>query len=406
MAVETPRGQKCSASWGFAPFSTIPRLYCYFQELFFSRYEEERPVKFRCERDVLVEALSVAGRAVSPRSNLPALAGVHLSAAGDRLQLIWTDLDLTVQIGMDVAVLRVGVCVLPSRLVTDIVKALPAGAVTIEVDEDEARLTAGRSQFTVRVLDHEEFPRIVRAENFNATLTPSELSEALRQVVRAASSDDARPVLTGVLLSAEPEGLRFVATDSYRLAVRDVPGAQVLQPEQSVLVPSRALGELARLLGEEEVRVALDDREISFVVGNTQLTSRLIEGQFPPYRPLIPQNYPNRLQVDRDLLLEAVRRVKLLVRDVTTPVRLALRADAIELTVVSQEIGQANEEVEAKYEGEELTVAFNPAYLIDGLEAVASGDVVMETLDALKPVTLKADENDDFLYLLMPIRVS
>ncbi len=365
-------------------------------------------MKFRCERDVLFDALSTAGRAVSNRgTNLPVLAGVHLEVRGDQLRLTGTDLDLTMQLVVPISASEDGKCVVPARLITDIVKALSAGAVMIESDETEVRISAGRSQFAVRTLDAEEFPRISPVDDYTATLPAADLADALRQVVRAASSDDARPVLTGVLLSAHEDGLRLVATDSYRLAIRDVPNAAVLRADQTVLVPSKALGELTRLLtGSTEVKVALDEREITFSVGETRLTSRLIEGQFPDYRPLVPDSYPNQLRIDRDVLLDAVRRVKLLVRDTTTPVRMALQSDGVQLTVVSQEIGQATEDVEAKYEGEMITVAFNPAYLIDGLEAVASGDVLIETIDALKPATLKADESAEFLYLIMPVRVS
>jgi DNA polymerase-3 subunit beta len=364
-------------------------------------------VKFRCERDALVEALTTAGRAVSTRSSIAALSGVLLEATGETLKLTGTDLDLTMQLETMVNVSAEGKCVVPARLAADIVKSLPPGAVTFEAEDDELRFSAGRSQFSVRSLNVEEFPRVRMAESFTATLAGAELAEALKQVVRAASNDDARPVLTGCLLSAEQDGLRLVATDSYRLAVRDLPGAQVLQPEQSVLIPSRALAELNRLLTtSDDVSVALEEREISFLAGDVRLTSRLIEGQFPDYRPLIPAAYPNRLRVDRDSLLDAVRRVKLLVRDATTPVRMALRPDGIELTVVSQEVGQATEDVEAKYEGEQMTVAFNPAYLIDGLEAVPAGDVIIETVDALKPATIRAEENQDYLYLIMPVRVS
>ena len=365
-------------------------------------------MKFRCERDVLVNALSVAGRAVSTRSTgIASLSGILLDAKENVLRLTGSDLDLTIHVESMVVTTEDGICVAPARLVTDIAKALPSGTVTFEADADEIRLSGGKSQFSVRSLDAQEFPKMSVPETYSATLTAGELTEALRQVVRAASSDDARPVLTGVLLSAENDGLRLVATDSYRLAIRDVPGTHVLQPDQSVLVPSRALAELNRLINStDSVKVALGEREISFQIGDTSLTSRLIEGQFPDYRPLIPSTYPNRLRIDRDLLLEAVRRVKLLVKDATTPVRVALRSDGIELTVVSQEIGQATEDVEAKYEGEQMTVAFNPAYLIDGLEAVHAGDVVIETVDALKPATIRADENQEFLYLIMPVRVS
>ena len=186
------------------------------------------------------------------------------------------------------------------------------------------------------------------------------LAEALRQVVRAASSEDSRPILTGVLMAAEQGGLRLVATDSYRLAVRDLPGIGVLPEGQKVLVPSRALAELQRLLSSAAKAVTapapaadegtdggtaaaavpaavlrLGDHDATFEVGPVKLTTRLIEGEFPNYRQLIPNDYPNRLIVGRDALLDAVRRVKLLARDATTPVRIALRPDGIELTVIT-----------------------------------------------------------------------
>jgi DNA polymerase-3 subunit beta len=216
--------------------------------------------------------------------------------------------------------------------------------------------------------------------------------------------------LTGVLMSAEDGGLRLVATDSYRLAVRDLPDATVLSEGQKVLVPSRALEELSRVLGEsEEVTVRLGEREVTFDVsvddGEVQVTTRLIEGEFPNYRQLIPSSYPNQLTIGREPLLEAVRRVKLMARD-TTPLRITQKAGCVELMAVTQDVGQAHEEVDAQYTGDELTVAFNPDYLIQGLEAAPGDEVVLETLDALKPAVLRSSEGGDFLYLLMPVRVS
>ena len=368
-------------------------------------------MKFRCERDTLAETLSVASRGVSARGGaLPILAGVRLQVSGDELHVAGTDLDLTIQATTTVAGGEDGVCVVPARLLVDIVRALEPGAVTIETDDDEARIASGRSQFAVRALAAEDFPRLpVLPDGAGAVTLPApDLSEALRQVVRAASADDARPVLTGVLVAAEEGGLRLVATDSYRLAVRDLPGAHVLREGQKVLVPSRGLAELQRLLGSaESVTLRLGEHDATFEVGNVRLTTRLIEGEFPNYRQLIPPSYPNRLIVGKEALLDAVKRVKLLVRDQTTPVRLAMRADGVELTVTNPEEGKATEDIDAKYEGAEMTVAFNPAYLSDGIEAISGGELQLETLDALKPATIRATEaSGDYLYLLMPVRVS
>ena len=366
-------------------------------------------MKLRCERDVLVEAIGTAGRAVAGRGGaLPVLSGVRMEIKGDRLHVAGSDLDLTIQVDVPVAGSADGVCVVPARLAADIVRALEPGAVSIEAGDDEVRIVSGRSHFAVRMLPAGEFPRLpAPAPDEGVTIGAAELAEALRQVVRAASGDDARPILTGVLMTAEEGNLRLVATDSYRLAVRDLPGASVLREGQKVLVPSKALAELQRLLvSAEQVAIHLGEHEASFVVGDVRLTTRLIEGEFPNYRQLIPSSHPNRLIVGKEALLDAVRRVKLLVRDATTPVRIALRADGIELTVVTQEVGQATEDVDAKYEGTEMTVAFNPTYLIDGIEAIDGDEVQLETIDALRPAVIRPTEGADYLYLLMPVRVS
>ena len=367
-------------------------------------------MKFRCERDVLVEALGTAGRAVASRGGaLPVLSGVRVEIHGNDMRLTGSDLDLTIQVTTTVAGSGDGVTVVPSRLASDIVRALEAGAVDVEVDDDEARISSGRSQFALRTLPADDFPRLVDPPEQAVTLDAKDFADALRQVVRAASSDDARPILTGVLMAAEETGLRLVATDSYRLAVRDLPGTTVLGEGQKVLVPSKALGELARVLGSSgdngQVTLRLGERDATFEVGSVRLTTRLIEGEFPNYRQLIPSSYPNRLTVGREPLLDAVRRVKLMARE-ATPLRLVMRPDGLELLAVTQDVGQAHEELDAKYEGAELTVAFNPEFLIDGIEATTGDEVSLETTDALKPATVRSIEGADYLYLLMPVRVS
>ncbi|HEY2428068.1 MAG TPA: DNA polymerase III subunit beta [Acidimicrobiales bacterium] len=367
-------------------------------------------MKFRCERDVLVEALGTTGRAVATKgAGSPALAGVHLRLEGDTLRLAGVDRDLTIQTQITVAGSTDGSTVLPSRLAVDIVRSVEPGAVVVEVsEEDVVKISAGRSTFTVRSLPIEDFPRLSPPSGDPVTLEANVLAAALRQVVRAASTDNDRPVLTGVLMAATDTGLRLVATDSYRLAVRDLPGSTVLGAGQKVLLPSRALAELQRLLtaGAGSVSLRLGEFEAHFDVGPTRLTTRLLEGEYPNYGGLIPKGYPNRLIVGRDALLDAVRRVRLMTRDATTPVRLSLRPDGVELTVITPDLGQATEDVDAKYEGAEFTIAFNPLYLSEGVEAIEGDEVALETQDAGKPATIRATEGPDYLYLLMPVKVS
>ncbi|MFN0091025.1 MAG: DNA polymerase III subunit beta [Acidimicrobiales bacterium] len=364
-------------------------------------------MKFRCERDTLIEAVGIATRAVGSRgSSLPILSGLRFELAGDDLRLLGTDLDLAIAVDVKVSGGADGVAVIPARLVSEIVRALEPGAVTVEVGPDTAAITAGRSQFSLRVIPPDDFPRPTEPAGEAVTLAVAELAGALRQVVPAASADDSRPILTGVLLAAEDGGLRLVATDSYRLAVRDLPGARVLEEGAHVLVPSRALNELTRILGgdHQELTLRLGEREAAFELGNVRLTTRLIEGEFPNYRGLIPQSHPNVLTVNRIELLDAVRRTRLMARE-ATPLRMVMKPEGLELVAITQDVGQAHEELDAVYDGEALTVAFNPDYLVDGLEVAPGEQVTLHTVDALKPALLRGS-GTEFLYLLMPVRVS
>ncbi|MEM8903163.1 MAG: DNA polymerase III subunit beta [Actinomycetota bacterium] len=363
-------------------------------------------MKFRCERDGLVEAISAVGRAVSGRgSALPVLSGALVELSGDDLTLTGTDLDMTIRVRIGVDGQSDGRAVLPARLASDIIRALEPGAVTVEVDDEEARISSGRSEFAVRLLSVDDYPQVGEVDGEPVVVPAEQLAGGLSQVVRAASKDDSRPTLTGVLFQAEPGGLRLVATDSYRLAVRDLPGTSVLSEGQQVLVPGRALSELVRVLGDaEEVGLILGDREVAFVLEGVELSTRLIEGEFPNYRQLVPTDYPNELSVGREPLLDAVRRVRLLARE-ATPVRVGQQADSIDLTAITQDVGQAHESLDASYQGEDLVVAFNPEYLLDGVEALDGDEVKVQTRDALKPVVLRGSD-PDFLYLLMPVRVS
>ncbi len=406
-------------------------------------------MKFRCERDTLVDALQTAGRAVSGRGAVTAATnGVRIEARANRLAVVGTDLDLTVHVEVGAVGLDDGVCVAPARLVADIARSLEPGAVTVEAGDDEVEISSGRSRFVVRTYAAEEFPVLPEAPAAQVWLAPAGLADALRQVVRAASTDDARPLLTGVLMSAEADGIRLVATDSYRLAWRDLPGSAGLpEGSEQILVPARALTELQRLLsasakdagrstrgageadaaaepgaepatsgptgdgdggddGAPRIGLSVGELDATFWVGGVRLTTRLLEGRFPDYRQLVPPAYPNSVRIAKVALIDALRRVRLLVRDNTTPVRLTMHPDGVDLSVVSQEVGQASESLDAAVTGEEVTIAFNPSYLIDGVEAAVGDDVLLEVVDATKPATVRSPERDDYRYLLMPVRVS
>ena len=353
-------------------------------------------MKFTCEKDVLDQAFSIAGRAAATRSgSLQVLSGLHLELKKNNLSITGSDIDLTIQVSVDVGGKENGKTVLPAKLAADIMRALPSGQVQVEMNDDGVTVSSGRSNFNLRTMSVEEFPQIEIAEGNKVTLNSAGVEQALGQVVTDASGDDSRPILTGVMLAAENDGLRFVATDSYRLAVRDLPGTSVLSTDQTVLVPSRTLEALEKLLStSDELTISLGERQATFYVNNVQITTTLIT-----------DNHPNNLVVDKEIFLNALKRVRLLAQE-NTPVRLSMTAESVELIAITQDVGQATETIDAEYTGEDLVVAFNPTYLIEGFEVSTGDEIRLETIDSLKPAVIRSVDNDEFLYLLMPVRVS
>ena len=367
-------------------------------------------MKFRCERDTLADAVATAQRAVASRTGaMPVLSGLRVSLAPGSLELVGTDLELTIRVRIPADTDGEGSAVVPARLFSEIVRQLDGDTVSVELADDDARIEAGRFATTLRTLSAAEFPRLPEVSESGVRVEAAAFAEALRQVVPGASRDDARPILTGVLLTASAGGLRLVATDSYRLALRDLQGVSMLEEGQKVLVAAKGLGEVQRLLSGEtgDIDVVLGEREVVFRVDSTEVTTRLIEGDFPNYQQLIPSGYPNRLMVSRDALQAAVNRVRLVGQSKdTAPIRLGMTAEGLELSAIAQDVGEAHESVEAKYEGTDLTVAFNSQFLLDGIDAAASDEVVIESIDPLKPAVMKATDSADFLYLLMPVRIA
>jgi len=362
-------------------------------------------VKFRCDRDVLSEALQTVQRGVSSRPGIPALTGVLIEAAeGGTLTLTTTDLEVSARLAIEVQMQEPGVALVPARLIAETVKSLSDAPVGFDADAGQAQIRCAAYEGTLRLLPAEDFPTLQAPSGTTVMVEAQAFAEAVSQVGRAASKDEARPVLTGVLTEVNREGVTFVATDSYRLAVREL--VATAGGEMKAIVPERALSEAGRAasgIERGEIELLVDEAQVSFRVGEFTLTSRLIEGEFPNYRQLLPEGYESRLTVSRQQLMDAVRRVGLLARD-TSPVRMEFNALGVKLSSSSPDLGQAVEAVEAQYEGEDLTAAFNPQYLIDGLAAATGETVRIEVRDGLKPGLVRG-ESDAFTYLVMPVRL-
>ena len=362
-------------------------------------------MKFRCDRDDLSEALQTVQRGVSSRPGIPALTGVLIEATEEgALTLTTTDLEVSARLSIAVQVGEPGIALVPARLLADTVKSLSDAPVEFDTDQSQARIRCAAYEGALRLLPAEDFPAIQPPSGTRIVAEMTRFAEAVGQVARAASRDEARPVLTGILLEVSREGVTLVATDSYRLAVRDLVATSA--GEAKAIVPERALseaGRAAQTMEKGEVEVFVDESQVSFRAGTLMLTSRLIEGEFPNYRQLLPEQYESRLTVSRQQLIDAVRRVGLLARD-TSPVRLEFNALGVKLSSSSPDLGQAVEAVEARYEGEEITAAFNPTYLADGLAAATGESVRLEVRDGLKPGIIRG-ASDEFTYLVMPVRL-
>jgi DNA polymerase III subunit beta len=370
-------------------------------------------VKLRAERAEFAEAVSWATRTVGARVTLPALSGVLLEAADGKLTCRATDLEVAAEIAIPVQIERPGRVLLPGRLLSQLVARFPDAPVQLTSEPDRVEITCGRATFHVRGMQAEDFPTLAApAEDAPQGIVRADaFARLVSQVARAASSDEGRPVLTGVSLEAAEGSLTAAATDSYRLAVRSLSWEQAV--DGSALVPARSLQEAAKAAAEVGggVTVVLEPGQVSFLFGDRRLTTKLIEGTFPNYRALLPDAHETSVVVERAPLVEALQRVSIVAMgQANTPVSLTFGDGSVDLQASNQEMGDAAEALPAEIDGEGLTIAFNPAFLLAGLEATGTERIRIELRDGLKPAVLRphADDGqvDDLTYLLMPMRVS
>jgi DNA polymerase-3 subunit beta len=369
------------------------------------------PMKLSISRDTFLAALQVVGRAVSSRSTLPSLSGVKLTAISDELTLAATDTELGLTMNVaEVVIETEGTLLLPGRLLGDVVRSLPSGEVSLALrsEQRDVELTAGGARFHLRTLPAEDFPRLPESTGEVAKLPAGPLAETIDRVARAASRDEVRPILTGVLVQAEGTTLTMVATDSYRLSVKHTELEQALPDSIEANVPARALRELARIVAQEEpddVSISLARNQAVFQAGSVVLFSRLIEGQFPSWRQLVPESFEHEVRLPREELLEVARRISQLAQR-NAPLRFAFAEGELTLAAETPEVGDASEALPAPYSGEPLEIAFNPQFLIEGLESVDGDELAIKLSSPLRPGLLQPVGREDFSYLVMPIRLN
>jgi DNA polymerase III subunit beta len=370
-------------------------------------------VKISLERDVLLAQLQTVSRVASTRSAIQALSGVQLIATQAGCELRATDMDVGLRVPLEAEVTREGTVVLPARLMLDVVRSLPAAAVTLELRsaEQDVEVVSGNARFHIRILRGDDFPPFPEPEPDSAVDVPATAFVSTAQkVAGSASRDETRPVLTGILVSASEREVRMVATDSYRLSVKETTLETPLSSGFEVNVPARALQELGRLVGQaqgenDSLSISVRQNQVLFTLGRVVLSSRLIDGQFPNYRQLLPESFEHELRLAGGEFTDVVRRISLLAQK-NAPLRLAFAPGELTVSAQTPDVGEASESLPVAFQGEPLEIGFNPEFLRAGLEAIDDGDVLLKLISPLRPGLIEAADESRFRYLIMPIRLN
>lgn len=364
-------------------------------------------MKFNVSKDKLLDGLQTVQNIVSTRTTLPILSNVLIRAEDGMLRFTTNDLDVGMSCSIEAKVEKGGGTTLPARRLASIVKELPAADVEVEVDgKNTASIRCGQSFFKMMGLAEEEFPALPKLADAKVfTLRQKDLKDALRKTAFAISTDETRYVLNGILFSFKEGKLTMVATDGRRLALVDLELEFPRGQEVDVIVPSKCVTELQRLLGDEgEMKMNVGENQVGFDVNGKVLVSKLIEGNYPNYKQVIPAEAKERVTIERELLLTAVRRVSLLSSDKSNSVKLIFTKNNLEITANTPEVGEAHESLAVNFKGKEMSIAFNPGFLQDPLRNLTDDEVHIDLIDEMSPGVIKI--GTPFLYVLMPMRIS
>jgi DNA polymerase III subunit beta len=369
-----------------------------------------------CNTETFGKKLALVSRGVSARSTIQLLGGILLEAGDGVVRLSATDMEISIQTSSPAEVEEEGRVVIPARIFNDIVRSLPGGSISLEHDDSggTVRLAAGENEYRIRAYAADDFPQL---PGFDAEaafrMSGDLLVETVEKVSRSYSRDETRPVLTGILISFEENRVRMVTTDSYRLSIKETELATTaFEGSREAIIPARAMQEVARIFGsegEDEVEVSLSENQALFRIGDVLFGTRLIDGNFPEYRRLLPTTFEREISVNREDLMGTLRRVNLFAQRQTPPVPVSLSFSngAVEVIVRNGEVGEAHERLPATSE-DDFLISFNPGYLLDGVSAIDTEKVVFKLNEALKPGLIvpgvDGEDEPDFLYLIMPMR--
>jgi len=364
-------------------------------------------LKIVVAREEFAQKLAVVGRGVSTRTAVQILSGILLRAVGGKLELAATDMELSIRTTVDAQVDGDGAAVVPGRLLVELSRLLPDSEVTIEFRDEEntLRVTCGPAEYRLNTYGAEDFPRLPEIDAApTSTVSADALLDTLGAVQRAVSRDEARPVLTGVLVKFGEGRLVMAATDSYRLAYKETP-LEGKVPDMEAIVPARALEEVRRLAAtDSELELGVQENQVLFGIDGTWLTTRRIEGQFPKVDELRPKEFTHEVTLPRDELLEVVRRTSVMAHR-NSPLRLRFAEGELTVWTQTQDVGEARETLPVRFEGDALEIGFNADFLRDGVESTEGDELRLRLIDPLRPGLLQG-AGEDFWYLIMPIRLA
>ncbi len=365
------------------------------------------PIKFKVTKEAILDGLQRVQNVVSTRTTLPILSNVLVQASTGSLSLTTTDLDVGVRCKVEAEVSKAGSTTLPARKLFSILKEVPAAEIEVDVDDrNAASISCGSSFYKIMGLPEEEFPRFPESGAGKALkIEQAVLREMLKKTAYAVSNDETRYVLNGVFMGFKGDKLTVVATDGRRLALIEHDIEVPKGAEAELILPTKAVAELERLLTDKgDVKLSIGENQIIFELDGTTLVSKLIEGTYPNFRQVIPTETKERVPLERELLLAALRRASILASEKSQSVKLNFAKNTLTITATTPEVGEAKETLSINYKGKEITIAFNPQYMMDPLRNLDADEVFVELTDELSPGVIKV--NAPFLYVLMPMRLN
>ncbi|KEI02001.1 DNA polymerase III subunit beta [Clostridium botulinum] len=364
-------------------------------------------MKFMCAKNKLQEAISIAQKAVTGKSPMPILQGIHICAKNNGLTLIGSDIDLSIETKIEAEVEEEGSIVVDSKLFGEIIRKLPNSSIHINTTENNSiEIICEKSKFDLIHMDAEEFPNLPSInENIIFSIPEKVLKNMIKGTIFAIAQDETRPILTGILFEVRDKRLNLVALDGYRLALR----SNMIDNENTIsaVIPGKTFNEVSKILSEDEknVNITFTPNHILFNLGETKIISRLLEGEFIKYNSIIPEEYKLKVNAKRAELLNCIERASLMGKDGNTNlVKFDIKNDNLVITSNSQ-LGRVREELNIILQGDELQIAFNSKYLIDVLKILEDDEIVMEFDSSVSPCVIKSKENNTYTYLVLPVRL-